>query len=437
MSSTLAIAGVTAVLKDLLDSGLIDHQITDTLGQGATVTAVAPDLITVGRDAPPGLNLFLHQTTPNVAWRNVGFPTRTPGGERVNSAPLALDLHYLITAYGSADLQAEVLLGYALQLLHDTPVLTRAAIRTALSPSTLPVNGLLPSVYQALSASDLADQIEQIRITPATMTTEELSKLWTAVQSHYRPTAAFQVSVVLIESPKPVRSALPVLTRGKVDPVTNRERGVEVQSDLSAIYAEILALTPPNRQIAAVPGDVLTISGHRLADGTNHRLLLSQPRLGTRFDATPLSTITPSTITATLPDVPATLAAGFWLAAVQYEVAGELLPRVTNQVPLALAPRITSALPMAVALAADGSATISITCAPELQPGQRVALLLGDREVPAPAITSNTANVTFTLASAPVGLFWVRLRVDGIDSLLVDRGQNPPVFVAGQQITIT
>ena len=46
MSNALAIAGVTAVLRDLLDSGLIDHEVTDAMGQGVSVTAVAPDPIT-------------------------------------------------------------------------------------------------------------------------------------------------------------------------------------------------------------------------------------------------------------------------------------------------------------------------------------------------------------------------------------------------------
>jgi hypothetical protein len=52
--------------------------------------------------------------------------------------------------------------------------------------------------------------IEQIRVTPETMSLEEISRLWGAIQSHYRPTAAYQASVVLIESRRSVRSALPV-----------------------------------------------------------------------------------------------------------------------------------------------------------------------------------------------------------------------------------
>ena len=142
MSSALAIAGVSAVIKDLLDSGLIDGQITDTMGQGVTVSVVAPDSIALGNDAAPRLNLFLHQVTPNPGWRNVGLPGFDGSGrQRIGNPPLALDLHYLLTAYGSSDLHAEVLLGYAMQLMHETPVLARNAIRKALNPPASPVNG--------------------------------------------------------------------------------------------------------------------------------------------------------------------------------------------------------------------------------------------------------------------------------------------------------
>ena len=53
----------------------------------------------------------------------------------LSNPPLALNnLHYLLSAYSGGDLHAEILLGYAMQLLHEMPVLTRAAIRTAPTP---------------------------------------------------------------------------------------------------------------------------------------------------------------------------------------------------------------------------------------------------------------------------------------------------------------
>lgn len=116
MSNALAIAGVTAVIQDLLNNGMIDHKVTDAMGRGVTVSATAPDNIELtGAGATPRLNLFLHQVTPNTAWRNMGLPFHDERGNRTSNPPLALDLHYLLTAYGTEDLQAEVLLGYLLQ----------------------------------------------------------------------------------------------------------------------------------------------------------------------------------------------------------------------------------------------------------------------------------------------------------------------------------
>ena len=63
------------------------------------------------------------------------------------------------------------------------------------------------------------------------MDTEEMSRLWSAIQAHYRPTAAYVASVVLIEAKKPVSTGLPVLSRGLVDPVTGKDAGVFVQPD--------------------------------------------------------------------------------------------------------------------------------------------------------------------------------------------------------------
>ncbi len=210
MSNALAIASVTAVLKDLLNNGVIDHQLSGVVGE-VTVSALPPDRVLVdGTPETSRINLFLYQVTPNQGWRNAALPSRDSNGERVSNPPLGLDLHYLVTTYGASEFHSEILLGYALQLLHETPVLTRDAIRKTLAPAS-PVTGtILPPPLNALSAAELADQVEQIRLTPQNMGLEEISKLWTAIQSHYRPTAAYQASVVLIESRRSTRTALPV-----------------------------------------------------------------------------------------------------------------------------------------------------------------------------------------------------------------------------------
>lgn len=441
MSNALAIAGVTAVLRDLLDSGLIDHAVTDAMGSGVAVSAAAPDTIALeGTDVQPRLNLFLHQATPNAAWRNMGLPSRAADGARISNPPLALDLHYLVTAYGAGDLQAEVLLGYAMQLLHETPVLTRDAIRTALNPPSAPVDGgLLPSVYQALRATELAEQYEQIRITPAPMNTEEMSKLWSALQAHYRPTASYQVSVVLIESRRPARAPLPVLTRGPrvQDPVTltEYERGVAVQPDLLAPFPQIERLQYPGARTAAHLGDTVILHGHRF-DGSDHRLLLSLPRLGVEREVFPFAAVSASTLEVVVPALSADFPAGTYLAAVRLQRPGEPVTRVSNEVPLVIAPQITTPLPAAFARDADGNALITLDCTPEVRPGQRAALLLGSREVTADAHPAPTSTLSFTVSDAPAGDHRVRLRVDGIDSEIVDRSVTPPTFL-DHRVTIT
>jgi Pvc16 N-terminal domain len=432
VSNALAIAGVTAVLKDLLDNGLIDNLQT-TLG--FNVSALAPGAIQAANDSTPRLNLFMYQVTPNAAWRNVGLPSRDASGQRVSNPPLALDLHYLLTAYGKADLEAELLLGYAMQLLHETPVLSRAAIRTALNPLN-PIAGgdLLPPIYKALRASDLADQFEQIKITLETMNTEELSKLWGALQAQYRPTAAYQVTVVLIEANKAVRPPLPVLTRGPVDPVTQRERGIVVQAGMVPPFPEIESIKLPKARISALLGDTIELIGHDL-DGSLHTLLLSSPRLAIEatIQAEPNPTASAAKFVLPLPaSSPVKLRAGSYVATLQLVHGGDSKPRLTNQLSLSIAPQITN-LPLTAVLDVDKKLVLKPTCAPELHRDQRVSLILGGIEALAePFETETSSQPTFTFHAIPAGSYLARLRVDGIDSPLIDRAASPPRFIEPQ-----
>uniref|UniRef100_UPI000B03F57A DUF4255 domain-containing protein n=1 Tax=Methylogaea oryzae TaxID=1295382 RepID=UPI000B03F57A len=214
MSGPLAIAAVTAALKDLLNDGLLNHDLSSV--GSFSVTAMPPDRVETGSNEPNQLNLFLYQVTPNLLAQR-GPAARDVAGNRVANPPLSLDLHYLLTAYGSKDMNAEILLGYAMQLLHDTPVLTRDRLRIVLG-GVSPVDGsILPSPFGSLAADDLADQAELIKLSPVYLNADELSKMWTAMQARYRPTMAYTASVVLIQSTAGTKVAPPVLKRGQDD----------------------------------------------------------------------------------------------------------------------------------------------------------------------------------------------------------------------------
>jgi Pvc16 N-terminal domain len=426
MSSALAIAGVTAVLRDLLNDGMINHNVSGVLGSTVTVSVLPPDrVVSANGNEKTQINLFLHQVSPNPGWRNEGLPLRDSSGRnRLSNPPLALDLHYLLSAYGAEDLHPEILLGYAMQLLHETPVLSRSAIATALDPSPS-VGTTLPPALRALASCGLADQLEQIRITPEYLNTEEMSKLWTAVQSHYRPTAAYVATVVLIESTLPTRAVLPVLSRGPVDLSTGRDRGITAEPSLLAPLPTIQSVVPASRQPAATVGGVVDITGHHL-DGSNGTVQLTNSRFQIVQDVAVSAGGNATAAQFTVPNLPV----GFYQVALRVVRPGESEPRTSNQLALVVGPEITTVLPINVTRDGAGTATIPLDFKPQAQPGQQVSLLVGTREIAAEPIEAATGTLSFVVDDAPADdpFLFLRLRVDGVDSPIIDRLAATPVY---------
>ncbi|MDE2300840.1 MAG: DUF4255 domain-containing protein [Burkholderiales bacterium] len=434
MSSALAIAAVTASLKDLLNDGLMDHDLS-TLGSFA-VTAQPPDRVTTGATENNQLNLFLYQVTANMGWRNVDLPSRGRDGTRLTSPPLALDLHYLLTAYGAQDLNAEVLLGYAMQVLHENPVLTRQQLRTALG-APAPVDGtLLPGPFGSLSAIDLADQAEQIKLTPVYLGADDLSKLWTAMQARYRPSMAYSVSVVLIQTQGGGRAALPVLKRGADD------RGPLAQAAPAPLLTGVRAAASP-LQPALRLGEDLIVAGHNLLRG-NIGVRIEHPRFAIVQDL-PTRAIDAAQLGVHLPSVAedasgmAGWAVGVYSVSLRVSEPGRPTWG-TNSVPMALAPSIT-VTPLAQA---PGTLNLSVTCTPRLRSDQhaQVRLLFGAIEALPDSITTpgdptQPSTLAFTIPGVAAGGYAVRLRVDGVDSLPVKFAGTPPSFAFDPQQTVS
>ena len=439
MSNALGIAATTAVMKEMLQrhfDGASD--LTPVVGS-VTVSALPPDRMVTGSAEPSALNLFLYMVTPNPGWRNADRASRDGSGGRLTNPPLALDLHYLLTAYGKESLHAEILLGYAMHLLHEMPVLDRQSIRDALSGSTVDTS-VLPTAFQALSATDLADQVEQIKITPSTLSTEEMSRLWAALQAHYRLTTAYQASVVLIEARAATRSALPVLTRGERDPVTGRERGVIVEPSLIPPLPTLTAITPPSKQTVARLGETVTLEGHHL-DGTGVSVRFEHPRRVDPIEMPLGANSDPTRIPVALPNTAADAVAwpaGPWNVTVTLVRPGETRPRTTNVMPIVLAPRLDLASPPTTITrdAATGAVTIHLAFTPQARPGQRVTLNAGGREALPASLTAATGVLDFVFPQLAAGPQWLRLRIDGADSVLVDRSTSPPTFDLTQRVVV-
>jgi hypothetical protein len=412
MSSALAVAGVTAVLRGMIESWLDDNDANAALnGASASVTAVAPDTVALsGAAAGPKLNLFLHQVTQNPGWRNMGLPSRDSRGHQISAPPLAINLHYLLTAYGPEELQAEVLLGYGMQVLHERPVLDRAAIQARLPAP--------------LKTSHLAQQVEQIKVTLEPMTSEELSRLWSAMQAKYRPTASYQVSVLLIEAQANGRATQPVLSRG-VFPTT----------ELVPPLPGIDHVEPPDQQPVALLGDDVTVHGHHL-DGANRGVRIENRILDVDREIAAAAGNDSDQVRFTIPNQPAALAIGTYALSVLVQRPGDADRRETNRLPLAIVPRITTGFPLNVARDGQGTAQVDLAVRPNVRPFQRVSLLIGDRQVTAEPHPAATGSLSFKVADAPAGPHLVRVRVDGLDSPLVDRSADPPEFL-DRRVVIT
>ncbi|WP_322486839.1 DUF4255 domain-containing protein [Chloroflexus sp.] len=422
MSNALAIAAVTAVLRDLLQDGLIDHDLTGALGE-VTVSVLAPAQALAAFTPNSGqLNLFLYHVSYNSGWRNHGLPSRSGRGELISDPPLALDLHYLLTAYTDQDYLAELLLGYAMQLLHETPVLSRDAIRIALAPPT-PVSGVaLPgSARASLVAADLADQIEQIKITPEPLNLEQVSQIWASMQSPYRPTVAYQASVVLIESRRPTRQALPVRRRNLyVLPLS--------QPRITQLGSQRTANDPVSFQQPILPGYRLVIRGQQLRG--NDVVI----RLGETEVAVPPDQITDTQMIIPLPT---TLRAGVQTVQVVHRLQLGTPPTPHRGVESNVAAFILSPMVSATAGPRDGNGnvTLTFTLTPPVGKQQRVMLLLDETPPPAnrpprsfalplparaPVPPPNDTDATLTLTTdiVPAGTYLVRVRVDGAESQL-------------------
>lgn len=413
MSNSLAIAAVTTTLQAILQQNIIlDTDLNDTL-----VTILPLDKAR-GANTFNQLNLFLYMMTRNAAWVNADMPRQVKPGESAIS-PLPLNLYFLITAFGRDDDAAQPfgheLLGKAMSVLYDHPILSADDIRAA--------------THIALPRTDLDQQVERLRITFHPLTIDELSKLWTGFAMQYRLSAAYEVSVTLIESTRATRTPLPILTRGPGD------QGFNAQGNLTPPLPTLYGIAIPGANPSARFGDVLTLSGVHL-DGTNLGVRFDTVRWTAPVERPPEANPTSTSLGVKLAVPPAVAwPAGFYTLEVLVQRTGETFRRETNGLAFALAPVISSVLPASTAAAPVIVYTVGVT--PDVLPEQRATLMIGDAEFIADPLAAPGGTLTFSASGLAAGTYPVRLRVDGVDSLLIDLSQTPPVYDPAQMVTIT
>jgi len=276
--------------------------------------------------------------------------------------------------------------------------------------------------------------VERVRIRPQPMSVDDLSKLWGGFQTEYRPSVAYQVSVVLIESNEAPRTPPPVLRRGQSD------RGAHVLGELAPLLRQV---RPPGTKPAAELGDLLVLSGENLGGG-GLTVRFRHPLLDDALERPPEPGGTSTELAVQLPaageaGVPAAWPAGIYSLSLVVQ-RPDLPTWTTNEVAFGLAPAITRTAPPG-GTAPPGDVTVSLTCRPQVRDRQRVALLFGNREVEAASRNTPTnpdapTTLTFQVPDAEVGEYVLRLRVDGVDSIPVDFTGDLPQFDDAQKVII-
>jgi hypothetical protein len=394
MTTFEAIGGVGATLKTLL----VDR-VDQPPGLGAPLVPIP---VSVGMppeddDEAPQLNLFLYRVTENGYLKNQEIPGRGHEGTAYGHPPLSLNLHYLLTAYGSTktdgapvlvdDFVAHYLLGSAMRVLHDVPIIT----------DRLETSGGM----QILHAS-LRGEYETVKLTLEPLSLEDVAKVWTALNRPFRLSAAYEVSVVQIESKAPRTYPVPV---GAPPPGGPRVASIAARRPR---IDEVHAANRPGPYAAV--GDSLVLVGSAL---------VGEPTLAWIGELDVSGSVTSATderVTLIVPDDPA-LQPGILSVRLGHGVELGRPPRPhvgmrSNTAAFVLVPSITNA-------AGLGGPTLHLEGTRLIAPGVESMTIVGTTAVPS-SDYAGAPSATAIDVPVPPGAVQgdhVRVRVNGAETL--------------------
>src|SRR5579884_3236255 len=123
-------------------------------------------------DAPdPGISLYLYRISVNTVRRTLPRPADQNGYRHRPALPV--DLHYLLTPWAAMAETQQMLLGWSMRALEDTPLLSSAVLN--------------PAVF-------LPD--ETIEIVSEHLSLQEIINIWDAFKPNFQISAAYSVRMV-------------------------------------------------------------------------------------------------------------------------------------------------------------------------------------------------------------------------------------------------
>jgi hypothetical protein len=184
-----AIAATSNAIKLLLENAAPTSEWVGT----AFELYQAQDLQKPVDPARSKVSIYLYRVLLSTVRRDRGARLG-PDGLRY-PASIPLDLHYLVTAWSSDARTSHQLLGWAIRVLDDTPVLPTALLNT----------------YQAGRAVFARDETVELVWDPLTLV--DLYDIWQVSAQNQAPSASYVARMVQLDSEIPIDEGDPVKVR--------------------------------------------------------------------------------------------------------------------------------------------------------------------------------------------------------------------------------
>jgi hypothetical protein len=174
MANVFAIHSVGNSIATYLRNAYREHPPGVEMPDCAFEQISSGELVGSGPDGSTRITLYLYRIMVNEHARQ----QRRAGASSEQRAPLNLDLHYLMTVWAGNALEEQVTMAWAMRRIHEAPVLDASS----------------------LSADGGWARDEVVQIIPAELSTEDLMRVWDALDPPYRLSVSYVARVVRLDA---------------------------------------------------------------------------------------------------------------------------------------------------------------------------------------------------------------------------------------------
>ena len=140
-----------------------------------------------------GISLYLYRVSPAGEIRN--YPPRiAPDGRRYRQV-LPINLHYLLSSWAREAAKQQRLLGWAMRIIEDTPILPAGLLNNG---------GPEPDTFRANETVDL---------TMETISIYDMGAIWDVAKPNTQPSVCYVARMICVDSPLELPTAVPAQTR--------------------------------------------------------------------------------------------------------------------------------------------------------------------------------------------------------------------------------